>query len=159
MPKTLILIYVALFLLICTISLTLFGEDLPRFGCMYKDDLELFIENTINEDERHTGLSGRANILDNYGMMFNFPDALGDWHNMWMKDMNFSLDFIAMDKDFVVTSLNKHVPPCEKECEAFSIGPCRHIIEVKAGTIDRYHIRIGDQFRWTSNKACQNQAN
>src|SRR3989338_5744277 len=58
---------------------------------------------------REKGLSGHKPILDNEGMFFVFdkPDNYG----FWMKDMQFPIDIIWLNKDLKIIYIEKSVSP------------------------------------------------
>lgn len=62
----------------------------------FSKKLNLQLEIASTSAERELGLSGRASLDDDHGLLFIF-DAF-DRHGFWMKDMNFPIDIIWLSK-------------------------------------------------------------
>ncbi len=99
---------------------------------------------------RAQGLSGRDGLPEGEGMLFVFPKA-GNY-GFWMKDMKFALDFVWIKGDTVlgvtenvpsepggnILTYNHYYPP----------APADKVLEVNAGTVQNYGIRVGDNARF-----------
>lgn len=98
--------------------------------------------------KRSKGLSGRESIEENYGMLFVFDQP--SQRVFWMKGMNIPLDFIWINGERVV-DLTSNVPspqpgtPNEQLPRYSSNQPIDKVLEVKAGSITRHNIKIGDK--------------
>lgn len=68
--------------------------------------LTVEVASTITQKQQ--GLSGRASLPEGRGMLFTF-DQPGPY-SFWMKDMNFALDFIWLQRGTVV-EMEQNVPP------------------------------------------------
>ena len=94
---------------------------------------------------RAKGLSNRKSLDKNSGMLFMFPNA--DYHQFWMKDMLFPLDFIWI-KDNIVVDVTENVAYPINHDENMSIitpkEPANTVLEVNAGKIKEWDIKIGD---------------
>ncbi|MDP3057278.1 MAG: DUF192 domain-containing protein [bacterium] len=103
------------------------------------------------------GLSGRKNLSENQGMLFIFNTS--DHHSFWMKDMNFSLDFIWISGDEIMeitrnvkpedyqpasTSANRGEPPRS----LISKSKVDKVLEVNAGVADSLSIKEGDKIKF-----------
>lgn len=95
---------------------------------------------------RTQGLSGRKQLADNTGMLFTFPQK--SFQSFWMKDMNFSLDFIWIADEKIV-QFDKAVPPPDKTSGQpkviKSYLPVDQVLEVNSGFIDENGIKVGDK--------------
>jgi hypothetical protein len=103
--------------------------------------VEVLIADT--PDERRRGLSGRGELLANQGMLFVFDKS--DAYNIWMKDMQFSIDVIWISSGGVVVDIRKDISP-ETYPEVF--GPrtsAQYVLEVPAGFAEKYDISVGDR--------------
>ncbi|OGC82991.1 MAG: hypothetical protein A2788_00460 [Candidatus Abawacabacteria bacterium RIFCSPHIGHO2_01_FULL_46_8] len=133
-------------------------EFTTRWGCLEHEiedsKLKLSIENTLNTTERGQGLSGREELPENQGMMFNF--ARHDRQPMWMYKMKFPLDFIVLDDELKMTDLQENIPACEPntQCQVFYVGPGTHVVEVNAGTIAKAVLKKDTRFRWEPGEKC-----
>ena len=109
-------------------------------------DTELNVEISDTDQKRQQGLSGRATLPENIGMLFMFPSA--GIHPFWMRGMLFALDFIWISEDRVV-QLDENVPPPSK---TFGIPKfvtpnktIDQVLEVNAGFIAEHDIKVGDE--------------
>ena len=106
--------------------------------------IEINIEIANNESKRAQGLSNRSSLSDRSGMLFVFPEP--DRHSFWMKDMNFSLDFIWIRNGRVI-QLSKDVPSTQPPVVLTPNNPVDQVLEVNAGFINKYGIKVGDEVR------------
>ncbi|MDQ2932930.1 MAG: DUF192 domain-containing protein, partial [bacterium] len=58
---------------------------------------------------RELGLSGRAGLEADEGLLFMFPTAGS--HGFWMKDMNFPIDIVWIDSSKRVVGVTENVSP------------------------------------------------
>lgn len=99
------------------------------------------------EATREQGLSGRATLAENHGMLFFF-DAPGR-PGFWMKDMLFSIDIIWISKDWTVIDITKNLSP-DTYPNAFSpAAEAQYVLEVPAGFADIHHIQIGQSLSFS----------
>ena len=90
--------------------------------------------------KRNSGLSGRASLPENQGLLFVFSQAGS--YEFWMKGMQFPLDIIWIGNDQVVgieknipaNSMNTYYPP----------QPVDKVLEINAGLSDKLGIQAGD---------------
>jgi uncharacterized membrane protein (UPF0127 family) len=95
------------------------------------------------EEEKVLGLSGKTHIEKDQGMLFVFGE--NDYHSIWMKDMNFSIDVIWLDNKFQVIDFISDVSP---ESYPSTFKPkklAKYILEVNSGFIKENGIKIDDQ--------------
>lgn len=103
------------------------------------------VEIADTNTSRSRGLSGRKNMEIDHGMLFLFPEK--NHHSFWMKDMQFSLDFVWIEDD-TIRDLAQDVPipltatylPIYKPHDAIN-----KILEINAGEIKKYGFKIGDK--------------
>ena len=74
-------------------------------------------------------------------MLFVFPQPAQ--HSFWMKDMNFPLDFIWI-RNSRVTQVSTHVPATQPPVTLAPDQPIDQVLEVNAGFIEKYGIKVGD---------------
>jgi uncharacterized membrane protein (UPF0127 family) len=92
--------------------------------------------------KRRQGLSGRKELCENCAMLFLFSER--GRHSFWMKEMNFDLDIIWIDKNEIV-QMAKNVSRKE---EFKAIQPEREadkVLEINAGLADKLGIKVGDK--------------
>src|SRR3990167_10987110 len=83
------------------------------------------------ETAREQGLSGRAGLATDEGMLFVF---LKDGkYAFWMKDMLFSIDILWLSSDGAVVFMAKNVSPDTYPRAFAPDGPARYVLELPAG--------------------------
>jgi len=96
---------------------------------------------------RARGLSGRAGLAPDEGMLFLFEaPAL---QSFWMKDMRFPIDIVWIrDRKIVGITPDLPVPRTQRELPQFrSPVPCDVVLEIRAGAARRWGLRLGDSAR------------
>lgn len=96
-----------------------------------------------DNDRLKLGLSGRESLPDGHGMLFVFPKE--EFHGIWMKDMNFSIDVIWFNQYGEVIHVEEDVEP---ETFPTVFGPqklSKYVLEVPAGFVKREGIILGDK--------------
>lgn len=103
------------------------------------------VEIAENETERNRGLMYRPYMPDSVGMLFIFQERapLG----FWMKNTHIPLDIIYVDSDKKIVSIQKNARPYSEE-NLPSLSPAQYVVEVNAGYVDRYRIKVGDAIRF-----------
>jgi len=105
----------------------------------------LYVDVAATPVARERGLSGRTSLAQDYGMLFVFPAPAK--HGFWMRGMNFALDFIWI-RDKTVYELTRNVPaPLSGQSPNMlePYYPIDMVLEVNAGSIDRFGIKQGDK--------------
>jgi len=100
------------------------------------------IEIAATKKARQRGLSGRENLVSNTGMLFVFEEP--DFHAIWMKDMNFPIDIIWLDDQFIVVDLATNVSSESFPATFKPRLPAWYVLEISAGMAEQYGIKIGD---------------
>lgn len=94
------------------------------------------------DEERAKGLSGTSGLRENQAMLFVY-DTDNKWP-IWMKEMNYPLDIIWLDKDKKVVYIVKNAPPESYPYESFvPKQEARYIVELPAGTVGKKSINVG----------------
>lgn len=94
------------------------------------------------DEKRTKGLSGVKKLKPNEGMMFVWD--MPDYRYFWMKDMNFSLDFVFIRNSKVVDMLENISPETYPKSFTSSEKSDR-VIEFSSGTVKYNNIRKGYQ--------------
>lgn len=106
----------------------------------------LWVANT--ESERIQGLSGVKALDPNGGLLMDF--GFDGQHGIWMKDMNFPLDLVWLDKDKKVIYV---VMNAQVEEPARTIyqpkDNARYVIELPAGSAKKAGIKTGNVAKFT----------
>ena len=113
------------------------------------------LELALDEASRTRGLMHRTHLDRNGGMLFVFPDSRP--RRFWMGHCRIDLDAIFLDARGRVVALQRmkaEPPQAPDESDAAyrarmpgypSDGPARYVIELKAGSLDRLDLRVGDR--------------
>ena len=120
------------------------GKVLRPFVTMYINQTYIDAELAETEKERQLGLALRPGILEDRGMLFLFDTD--DMHGIWMKEMQFPIDILWLNEEFIVTGHEEGVPP--ESFPAVFVGdvPSRYVLEVNDGFAQKHDIKIGDVF-------------
>lgn len=93
------------------------------------------------EAKRTQGLSGRESLSYGAGLLMKFDED--GYPGVWMKDMNFPIDIIWIDKDWIVRDVTPSVGPETYPQAFYPKEQIRYILEVPAGFADIRNITIG----------------
>ena len=87
------------------------------------------------------GLSERASLGERNGMLFIFPQEASS-RTFWMKGMQFPLDMIWI-RDHHVVGFESHIV-ADGGARLIATPSVDEVLEVNAGAVDRWSIRVGD---------------
>lgn len=93
---------------------------------------------------RTQGLSGRAGLSENGGMLFLFPEP--GIYSFWMKDMQFPIDILWIENGKVVFIAEDVRPPRDSQEFPTVVSPHQAadmVLEVSAGSVQRFGITVG----------------
>lgn len=103
----------------------------------------LRVEIADTDTLRAKGLGGHEPLQPDEGMLFIFETE--GIYSFWMKDMRFPIDILWLALDGKVVHIEKNVSP-ESYPTSFTPGsPAQYVLEVRAGFVDQYDIRIGSR--------------
>ncbi len=77
------------------------------------------------------GLSGRASIPNNYGMLFTFKTD--DQYAFWMKDMLVPIDIIWLSDNGTILGVEDSISPDTYPAVFYPPQPVRYVLETRAG--------------------------
>ena len=103
------------------------------------------VEWALSEAERVQGLMNRRFLDPDHGMMFDFKSE--QQISMWMKNTYIPLDMLFIDKTGIIRAIARGAVPLSED----HIGSpflVRYVLEVNAGTAERFDIHPGDHVRW-----------
>lgn len=100
------------------------------------------VEFVQTEEQRRIGLMFRKELPDGEGMLFDFarPQPVA----MWMRNTIVPLDMIFIRADGTIANIAKHTTPFSEQ-SVYAEGYVKGVLEVVAGTADRYGIAPGDK--------------
>jgi uncharacterized protein len=99
------------------------------------------VEIAQTDAEKEHGLMGRESLAPNGGMWFVFDHMVQE--QFWMKDTPLSLDLIFVGSDMKIVSIAKNAKPMSTDTIS-SDAPYQYVLEVNAGTADKYGFKVGD---------------
>jgi uncharacterized protein len=102
------------------------------------------VDLAITRDEQIQGLSDRAELCSDCGMLFLFPEK--QVRSFWMKNMKFPIDIVWIDGDRIV-KIDKNLPPEGEfpEISYNSLVGVDKVLELNAGYCDKHNIKIGSK--------------
>ncbi|MGY4479050.1 DUF192 domain-containing protein [Bradyrhizobium sp. USDA 3364] len=100
------------------------------------------VEMATTEQEKETGLMYRKELADGKGMLFDFSPE--QEVSMWMKDTYISLDMIFIGANGRILRIAENTEPLSTKIIA-SRGLAKGVLEVIAGTAQKYGIQPGDR--------------
>ena len=108
-----------------------------------KSGVQVFsVEMATTEDEKQTGLMHRKELPDGKGLLFDFSPE--QQISMWMKNTYISLDMIFIRADGRILRIAENTEPMSTKIIS-SGGLAKGVLEVIAGTAQKYGIRPGDR--------------
>lgn len=97
------------------------------------------VEIADTQAEQTQGLSGRASLGANEGVLFVFDKS--DYYGFWMKDMLFPIDIIWIDEHMRVIGTTKNISPDTYPNVFYPPAPSQFVLETALGALDPAHIR------------------
>jgi len=135
-----------LVLVILVIGMMSFIEDTSidqelLFGTVYLagDPIEVEIVHSLRR--RAKGLSGKAALAPNNGMLFVFDES--SRHGFWMKDMHFPIDIIWINEAFVIVDIKDNAEPNSFPEVFYPKTSALYVLEVNASLAKSQSVIIG----------------
>jgi uncharacterized protein len=100
------------------------------------------VEMATTEQEKTTGLMYRKELAEGKGMLFDFTPE--QEVSMWMKNTHISLDMIFIRADGRILRIAENTEPLSTKIIP-SGGLAKGVLEVIAGTAQKYGIEAGDR--------------
>lgn len=97
--------------------------------------------------KQRQGLSGRASLASDHGMLFVYPEE--KILTFWMKDMKFDVDVLWIAGDKIVAWEKNMAAPLPDVTDSqllqyTSAFPADKALELSSGSIDRLGLKLGD---------------
>ncbi len=101
-------------------------------------------------EERYTGLSDRSNLPADQGLMLVYD--MSERHGIVMREMNFSIDIIWLDKTGTIVDIKPNAKPSSYTSRSDKTvfrpdANARYVLEVAAGTAQKYDWSIDDSLK------------
>jgi uncharacterized membrane protein (UPF0127 family) len=102
------------------------------------------VEVADTPERRARGLSGRAHLVEDRGMVF--PYARAERHGFWMLEMRFDIDIVWIRDDRIVDVTRRALHDPTGELPVYRPRePANLVLEVPAGTVEKLGWKIGDR--------------
>lgn len=99
------------------------------------------LEVAQTDAELARGLMNRVQLPAHHGMLFAYKEP--GRHSFWMKNTYIPLDIAWLDGEGYVLERHSMLPHDETKHQPLS--PAKFAIELRAGTLNSYGVRIGDR--------------
>ena len=100
---------------------------------------------------RIKGLMFRETLPENQGMLFVFESE--GKYGFWMRNMNFPIDIIWIDKNNKVVDIAKNAEPCHLTCVSYKPKDnAKFVLEVRANLTDQLNIEEDSLINFEINK-------
>lgn len=108
------------------------------------------VELATTESQRYRGMSGRTEIPDDAGMLFVYTSP--QQMNFCMRGCPIPIDiiFISADKKVVAVHQMKVEPDMVGRVDYPSNSPAQFVLEVAAGSIEKYKIAVNDEIMFSA---------
>ena len=142
------LIFIVLLLVVAGLVIWFDGNEkktvdmpLPQARTCLKVDGKCFeLEVADDDEERMKGLSGRASLPADQGMLFIFGQP--EEQCFWMKDMKFGIDMVWTDRQKKILKIQENVSP-ETYPDSFCENDTQYVLEFNQGFAARYGLKVG----------------
>jgi uncharacterized protein len=104
----------------------------------------LIVDVARSTKELARGLMGRTMLHPYQGMLFVNPSSTV--HRYWMLGVSIPLDILWLDEALTVVEVLENATPFSR----IPLGTClrsKFGLEIKAGMVQRYSLRVGDKLR------------
>ena len=141
MPKILSILFASIFLFACSEEMEQ-KPTTPLIITTSNGEIRFNVEVAQTPKELQTGLMYRTQMPLNNGMIFDIYPVRPT--GMWMKNTKISLDMLFVAPDATISLIKENATPMSEDI-ILSRDPVRAVIELNAGQVKRYGIKIGDK--------------
>lgn len=136
-------VFKKVFLILVFLILLFSAQQFLAKPTLILNNRAFLIELANTPEKQARGLSGRTNLAENHGMLFDFTENVIP--NFWMKEMHFPLDIIWLDGNKTVVDWEENISP-DTFPKTFSPSkPVRYVLEINAGWAEKLNLKIGDK--------------
>lgn len=107
--------------------------------------VNLDIEIADTDFDIQTGLMYRDNMKPKQGMLFVFEDESPRY--FYMKNTRIPLDIIYINANKHIVSFQKNAKPFDESSLPSNV-PAKYVLEVNAGLVDTWGLKIGDRINY-----------
>lgn len=137
-----------LYLIFCLIFLSAETKQKRFVKVFFPNDYCITAELAVSDEERQLGLMFRERINCDQGMLFVFGEE--DFHSFWMKNVNFPIDILWLDREKRIVHIESNVPPCkESPCPSYSPKvQASYVLELKSGSVKKNQLKLYDKLEF-----------
>lgn len=93
--------------------------------------------------ERQQGLMFRGHLAENQGMLFILDEEIVP--SFWMRNMQFPLDVLWIDKEKKIVGITENARPCVNNCVNLTIDKkVKFVLELNSGFVKKNQIEVGE---------------
>ena len=140
------ILYLLIFILIASFVFLFSRSSKNQISKVSFNNFEWKVEVVSSYMTRMRGLSERGFLEEKSGLLFVFPDD--NLHGIWMKEMNFNIDIIWIDKNFKIVGLEENVSPLSYPKVFEPPTQSRYVLEINSGEAKKAEITIGDTLKF-----------
>lgn len=120
------------------------STDTPHviFDSAKFDDVSVFIELAVTDEEMKRGLMFRDSMAPNWGMLFVYDSE--EFHSFWMKNTLIPLDMIFISSDLHIVGIVEDAEPLTTNSR-FVDGVSQFVLEVNGGFCRKMGIKAGSK--------------
>jgi uncharacterized membrane protein (UPF0127 family) len=107
------------------------------------------VEVASTQAAREQGLSGRLELEPNRALLMVFPSQ--DRWGIWMKDMNFPIDIVWLNKEKKVVYIKKNAPFDDQTTIYKPETSALYVVELSAGATSSKSIAVGEMAVFQTN--------
>jgi uncharacterized membrane protein (UPF0127 family) len=123
-------------------------ETTPILKFKNDDTEQSFYIEVVNDNyTTQRGMMMRRAFADKWGMLFVFPEDYR--HAFWMHNTYIPLDMVFIRSDGTVANTHKNAEPLNDGPRYASIGEVRFVLELPAGSVQKYEITTSTVFDMT----------
>lgn len=114
----------------------------------FPDGTAVMAELAVSDEERARGLMYREGLNSDLGMLFLFEKE--GYHTFWMKNMNFPIDILWLDRDKRIVHIEHSVPPCREDpCPTYGPSiPSEFVLEIISGGAKSHSLKMFDRLEF-----------
>jgi hypothetical protein len=140
LKNALILILAAVVVLLAVITVQVYRQSRPTdLGRITINQTTFHAEIAADDETRRFGLMLRKSLPEKTGMLFIFDKP--DIYPFWMRNTLISLDIIFIDENRKIINICTMPPETDEQCR--SDRPALYVLELEAGSANRYHLEPG----------------
>ncbi|MFA5778185.1 MAG: DUF192 domain-containing protein [Candidatus Paceibacterota bacterium] len=146
--KVLSFLIIVIILLLGFFLITRFSENLTSENIKYVKiaGQNIKVDLALTKETQQQGLSGRSELKEDEGMLFIFNHE--GLYSFWMKDMNFPIDIIWINKNLEVVDMKKNVLPESYPENFVPKENAKYVLEIVAGFGEKNNLKEGDSIEF-----------